>query len=227
MRVLLVEDSARLRKTVGLALRRSGYSVDTAADGEEGLWLANSHGYDAIVLDLLLPKRSGLDIVRELRRAGSTTHILILTALDAVDDRVAGLRAGADDYLPKPFALEELIARVEALCRRAYGSKQPVLRVSDLEVDTAARTVRRATEGVELTAREYQLLEYLMRRKGEVVSRAEIEEHIYDGHVDPMSNVVDSAVCVLRKKIAVDESSAPLIHTRRGLGYILGETDGR
>lgn len=227
MRVLLVEDSARLRKTVSLALRRSGFSVDAAEDGEEGLWLAQSHDYDAIVLDLMLPKIGGLEVVRELRKRGKGTHILILTALDAVDDRVAGLKAGADDYLPKPFALEELIARVEALCRRAYGSKQPVLRVADLEVDTGARAARRAGVALVLTAREYQLLEYLMRRRDEVVSRTEIEEHIYDGHVDPMSNVVDSAVCVLRKKIVAGGSTVPLIHTRRGLGYVLGEGERR
>ena len=227
MRVLLVEDSARLRKTVSMALRRSGFSVDAAEDGEEGLWLAQSHDYDAIVLDLMLPKLGGLEVVRELRKRGKATHILILTALDAVEDRVAGLKAGADDYLPKPFALEELIARVEALCRRAYGSKQTVLRVADLEVDTGARTARRAGVALELTAREYHLLEYLMRRRDEVVSRSEIEEHIYDGHVDPMSNVVDSAVCVLRKKIVAGGSAAPLIHTRRGLGYLLGEGERR
>ncbi|OIR04059.1 transcriptional activator protein CzcR [mine drainage metagenome] len=227
MRVLLVEDSARLRKTVSMALRRSGFSVDAAEDGEEGLWLAQSHDYDAIVLDLMLPKLGGLEVVHELRKRGKATHILILTALDAVEDRVAGLKAGADDYLPKPFALEELIARVEALCRRAYGSKQTVLRVADLEVDTGARTARRAGVALELTAREYQLLEYLMRRRDEVVSRSEIEEHIYDGHVDPMSNVVDSAVCVLRKKIVAGGSAAPLIHTRRGLGYLLGEGERR
>ncbi len=227
MRVLLVEDSARLRKTVSMALRRSGFSVDAAEDGEEGLWLAQSHDYDAIVLDLMLPKLGGLEVVHELRKRGKATHILILTALDAVEDRVAGLKAGADDYLPKPFALEELIARVEALCRRAYGSKQTVLRVADLEVDTGARTARRAGVALELTAREYHLLEYLMRRRDEVVSRSEIEEHIYDGHVDPMSNVVDSAVCVLRKKIVAGGSAAPLIHTRRGLGYLLGEGERR
>ena len=227
MRILFVEDSARLRKTVGMALRRSGFSVDIAEDGEEGLWLAQSHDYDAIVLDLMLPKLGGLEVVHELRKRGKATHILILTALDAVEDRVAGLKAGSDDYLPKPFALEELIARVEALCRRAYGSKQTVLRVADLEVDTGARTARRAGVALELTAREYHLLEYLMRRRDEVVSRSEIEEHIYDGHVDPMSNVVDSAVCVLRKKIVAGGSAAPLIHTRRGLGYLLGEGERR
>jgi DNA-binding response OmpR family regulator len=226
MRLLLVEDSVRLQRSLAAALRRSGYAVDVAGDGEEGLWLAESSDYDAIVLDLMLPKRDGLDVLRTLRAHRKPTHILLLTARDAVSDRVTGLEAGADDYLVKPFALEELLARVQALCRRAYGSKQPKMVVTDLEIDPAALRVNRAGQPIELTAREYQLLEYLVRRRGEVVSRAEIEAHIYDGQVDPMSNVVDSAICSLRKKIAVAGSSRPLIHTRRGLGYVLEDFDG-
>ena len=221
MRVLLVEDSPRLQRNIATALRSSGYAVDTAADGDEGLWLAESHDYDAIVLDIMLPKRDGLDVLRTLRARGRPAHVLLLTARDTVADRVTGLQAGADDYLVKPFALEELLARVQALCRRAYGTKEPRLAVADLEIDPIARTVRRAGQPVELTAREYQLLEYLARRRGEVVSRTDIEAHIYDGLVDPMSNVVDSAVCSLRKKIANTPAAAPLIHTRRGLGYVL------
>ena len=224
MRILVVEDSARLQRTLGTALRRSGYAVDCAGDGEEGLWLAESNDYDAIVLDVMLPKRDGLDVLRTLRERGKSTHVLLLTARDTVADRVTGLSAGADDYLVKPFALEELLARVQALCRRAYGTKQPRLSVADLELDPAARTARRGGRPVELTAREFQLLEYLARRHGEVVTRTEIEAHIYDGQVDPMSNVVDSAICVLRKKLAVTSDAAPLIHTRRGLGYILAPT---
>jgi DNA-binding response OmpR family regulator len=221
MRILVVEDSARLQRSLGTALRRSGYAVDLAGDGEEGLWLAESNDYDAIVLDVMLPKRDGLDVLRTLRARGKPTHVLLLTARDTVADRVTGLSVGADDYLVKPFALEELLARVQALCRRAYGTKQPRLNVADLELDPAARTVRRAGQAIELTAREFQLLEYLTRRAGEVVSRSDIEAHIYDGHVDPMSNVVDSAICMLRKKLAVADDAAPLIHTRRGHGYVL------
>lgn len=221
MRVLFVEDSPRLQRSVSTALRRSGYAVDTAGDGEEGLWLAQSHDYDAIVLDIMLPKRDGLEVVRALRAAGRQVHILLLTARDTVPDRVTGFAAGADDYLIKPFAIEELLARVQALCRRAYGSKQNRLVVADLEIDFAARSVRRAGRLVELTAREYQLLEYLLQRLGAVVSRTDIEEHIYDGQVDPMSNVVDSAICSLRKKLAVTSEATQLIHTRRGLGYVL------
>ncbi len=220
MRILVVEDSPRLQRTLGTALRKSGYAVDLASDGEEGLWLAQEHAYDAIVLDVMLPKRDGLSMLAELRRAGRTVHVLLLTARDTVNDRVQGLQAGADDYLVKPFALEELLARVQALCRRAYGTKQPRLTIADLEIDPLARAVQRAGLAIELTAREYLLLEYLAHRQGEVVSRPEIEEHIYDGQVDPMSNVVDSAICGLRKKLGV-AGAAALIHTRRGLGYVL------
>ena len=220
MRLLLVEDSARLQRTLGTALRKSGYAVDTAGDGEEGQWLAESHDYDVIVLDVMLPKRDGLAVLANLRRQGRATHVLLLTARDTVADRVQGLRAGADDYLVKPFALDELLARVEALCRRAYGTKQPRLAIADLEIDTLARRASRAGLPLDLTAREYLLLEYLARRRGQVVTRAEIEEHIYDEQADPLSNVVDSSVCGLRKKLAA-ASDAPLIHTRRGLGYVL------
>ncbi len=222
MRVLLVEDSVRLQRSLGTALRKSGYAVDVAADGEAGLWQAQSNDFDVIILDLMLPKRDGLSVLAELRRQGKSTHVLLLTARDTVADRVQGLQTGADDYLVKPFALEELLARVQALCRRAYGSKQSRVAIADLEIDTLARTARRAGQAIVLTAREYHLLEYLARRRGQVVSRSEIEEHIYDDQVDPMSNVVDSAICSLRKKLGA-ASDAPLIRTRRGLGYVLEE----
>jgi DNA-binding response OmpR family regulator len=220
MRVLLVEDSARLQQSITAALRRSGYAVDSGADGEDGLWQAESNDYDAIVLDLMLPKIDGLEVLRRLRAKGKMTPVLLLTAKDTVDDRVRGLNEGADDYLVKPFALEELLARVQALCRRKYSVKATRLEFGDLTIDTAAKKVWRAQQLIELTSREYSLLEYLANRKGAVVSRAEIEEHIYDGLVDPMSNVVDSAICILRRKLA-DPNPAPLIHTRRGQGYVL------
>ena len=223
MRVLVVEDSARLQRSLGTALRKSGYAVDLASDGEEGLWLAESHDYDVIILDIMLPKRDGLSVLMTLREHGRTTHVLLLTARDTVPDRVKGLRAGADDYLIKPFDLEELLARVQSLCRRAYGSKQAVIKVGDMEIDTLGRRVKRGRYPIDLTAREYLLLEYLVRRRGQVVTRAEIEEHIYDGQVDPMSNVVDSAICSVRKKLAV-AGDEPLIHTRRGLGYALDQS---
>jgi len=220
VKVLLVEDSPRLQMSVGRALRKAGYTVDITGDGEDGLWKAESNEYDAIVLDIMLPKLDGLSLLRQLRQKGRVTHVLLLTAKDTVEDRVHGLQLGADDYLVKPFALDELLARVEALCRRAYGQKQTRLVIADLEIDTVAKEVFRAGQPVKLKPREYLLLEYLARRSGQVVTHSDIEAHIYDDGVDPMSNVVESAICQLRKKISAF-NSAPLIHTRHGLGYIL------
>jgi len=220
MRVLLVEDSARLQQTVGDALRRSGYAVDVSADGEDGLWRAENNDYDVIVLDIMLPKMDGLTLLKSLRKNGKATHVLLLTARDRVEDRVSGLRSGADDYLVKPFALEELLARVESLCRRAYGSKQNLITIADLEIDTAGKKVWRAGHPVKLKPREYQLLEYLAHRSGEVVTQTEIEAHLYHDDAEPMSNVVESALSSLRRKLS-QANPAPLIQTRRGLGYIL------
>jgi DNA-binding response OmpR family regulator len=220
MRVLLIEDSERLQRSVATALRRSGFAVDVAGDGEEGLWRAESGSYDVIVLDLMLPKLSGLVLLQELRRRGDTTHVLVLTAKDTVEDRVHGLQSGADDYLVKPFALEEFLARVQALCRRQYQQKDPRLLIGDLEIDTARRTVKRGERALPLAPREYRLLEYLARRCGEVVSRTDIWEHVYDEHTEPMSNAVDVAVCTLRKKLD-PPGTAPMLRTRRGMGYVL------
>ena len=224
MRVLVVDDSERLRRSIGTALRKSGYAVDTAANGEDGLHLAESTDYDVLVLDVMLPKIDGLSMLARLRPQKPAIHVLMLTAKDAVSDRVRGLQAGADDYLVKPFALEELLARVQTLCRRSYGIKDPRIVVGDLTVDTAARSVTRAGRPVSLKPREYALLEYLALRAGHVVSRSEIESHIYDDLVDPMSNVVDSAISVLRKHLAV-KGAPPLIHTRHGHGYVLMAPD--
>ena len=220
MRVLIVEDSARLRQTLITWLRRNGLAVDASADGEEGLWLASNNDYDAIVLDIMLPKLDGLALLQKLRKQGRQTHVLLLTAKDTVPDRVKGLELGADDYLVKPFALEELLARVMALCRRAYGNKSAVLALADLEIDTVARKVMRAGKQIALQAREYALLEYLVRRQGQIVTRTEIEEHIYGAAVETASNAVDSAICSLRQKLG-EANPAPLIQTRRGLGYEL------
>jgi DNA-binding response OmpR family regulator len=224
MRLLLVEDSKRLQRSIGAGLRRAGYAVDVAGDGEEGLALAETSEYDVIVLDLMLPKLDGLSLLRKLRAGGRDTHVLILTARDRVDDRVTGLRAGADDFLVKPFAFDELLARIEALVRRRHGRKNPLIRVGPLEIDTSARSVRRAGEALALTAREYAILEYLAARSGQVVSRAEIEEHVYDGRAELTSNAVDSAICALRRRIDADGAPS-LIETRRGLGYVLGGED--
>jgi DNA-binding response OmpR family regulator len=222
MRVLVVEDSKRLQGYVAKGLRNAGYAVDVADDGEDGLWLAESNDYDVIVLDLMLPKMDGITVLQRLRDQDNKTHILILTARDTVDDRVHGLKQGADDYLVKPFDLKELLARVEALARRSYDVKSPRIIIGDLRIDITARKVTLKGEVVDLKPREYALLEYLALRKGEVVTRTAIEEHIYDERAEAMSNVVDSAVCILRKKI--DQPGQPsMIHTRRGMGYIFEE----
>lgn len=222
MRVLLVEDSERLRDSIGIALRNSNYAVDTSADGEEGLWLARANDYDTIILDIMLPGIDGLTLLREYRASGGETQVLLLTAKSSVEERVYGLRNGADDYLVKPFALEELLARVDVLCRRQYGNKQKVIQIGDLCLQLNLKQAERGGVVIDLTPREYRLLEYLASRRNQVVSRQEIEAHIYDDLVEPMSNVVDSAICALRRKIGGLES-APLIHTRRGLGYIMEE----
>jgi DNA-binding response OmpR family regulator len=221
VRVLLVEDSVRLQSAIGKALRKSGYAFDLSGDGEEGLWLAESNDYDVIILDIMLPKLDGLSLLRRLRKKGRQTPVLLLTAKDTVDDRVKGLQTGADDYLIKPFALVELLARVQVLCRRQYESKTNQLVIADLKIDLTAHAATRAGEPLDLTAREFRLLEYLGLRHGHIVTRSEIENHLYDGSADLMSNAVDSAICTLRKKL--ETAGPPLIHTRRGLGYMLKE----
>ena len=215
MRLLLIEDSKRLLSSLTRGLRKAGFSVDATGDGREGLWFAESNDYDAIVLDLMLPSLDGLAVLQRLRKQ-KDTHVLILTAKDTVADRVQGLEKGADDYLVKPFAFEELLARLQALCRRSYRRKDPRVVIGPLEIDLVKKSARCDGEPLELASREFMLLEYLAMRQGELVTRAEIEQHIYDDQVEPMSNVVDSAICVLRKKLR-----HPLIQTRRGLGYIL------
>jgi DNA-binding response OmpR family regulator len=220
MRLLLIEDSARLQSSVGRGLRKAGYAVDVSGDGEDGLWLAESNEYDVIILDLMLPKLDGLALLRRLREKQNGTHVLILTARDTVENRVNGLQAGADDYLIKPFAFEELLARVQALCRRSYHRKNPKIGIGDLEIDTAARVATRKGKTIELTPREFTLLEYLAVRCGEVVSRSEIEAHIYPDAADLMSNTVDSAICILRKKLGLSGVSTR-IQTRRGMGYVI------
>jgi len=222
MRVLVVEDELRVRSFLERGLREAGFVVDAAEDGETGLGLALVHPYDAIVLDLMLPKRDGLSVLRELRAAGRATPVLVLTARDEVDDRVRGLDVGADDYLPKPFAFAELLARVRALLRR--GSARPsLIRVDDLHIDLLSRKVERAGVRIDLTQKEFALLEYLARHTGEVVTRTMISEHVWDMNFDSFSNVIDVYIRYLRRKI--DEPfGTKLIHTRRGVGYVLTAT---
>jgi DNA-binding response OmpR family regulator len=202
-------------------LRDDGYAVDLTFDGNEALHLATSNPYDAIVLDLMLPGRDGFGIIQTLRRREVRTPVLCLTARDAVADRVKGLDLGADDYLVKPFAWEELLARVRSLVRRGHGQRSATIVVGDLEIDTARKSARRGDVQIELSAREYALLEYLAHRQGQVVSRSDIWEHLYDQHDETTSNVVDVYIGYLRNKID-REFPTKLIHTRRGQGYLLG-----
>ncbi|RFC52677.1 MAG: two-component system, OmpR family, copper resistance phosphate regulon response regulator CusR [Verrucomicrobia bacterium] len=222
MKVLVVEDNEPLRRSISQRLRESGFAVDETGDGPEGLWLATENKYAVAILDLMLPGLDGIELLRKMRKQNEDSSVLIITARDQVGDRVAGLDAGADDYLVKPFALDELMARVRALTRRAHSVKNPILKVGDLEIDTRRRAASRGGEAIDLTAREYALLELLALRAGEVVSRAEIWEQLYDFNQDPESNVVDVFVAYLRRKIE-REGKPKLIHTRRGMGYILEE----
>ena len=224
MRVLIVEDDQLLRDALRQALEESGSAVDTAADGEDGLWHAQSGVHDVIVLDLMLPRIDGLTVLSRIRQAGLNMPILILTARDTVPDRVRGLDLGADDYLVKPFALSELLARVRALVRREYNRKDPVMRFDDVEIDTAGRQVRRGGQVIPLSAREYAVLAFMAFRANQVVSRTEIWAHVYDDCSVPESNVVDVHIARLRRKIERPDRPA-LIHTHRGLGYLFGLAD--
>ena len=221
MYVLLVEDDPRIARVVERALGEAGHRVDVVYDGDEGQMRGESGAYDLIVLDVMLPRRSGLEVAAELRKAKVRTPILMLTARDAVADRVAGLDAGADDYLTKPFALEELLARVRALGRRAGdGAEENVLRVGDLSLDLGRREAQRGERTVELTAKEFDLLAYLMRNAGQVLTRSQIVDHVWGYDAETTSNVVEIYVHYLRDKIDRD-SPRPLIRTIRGVGYTI------
>ena len=221
MKILVVEDDRETASYLVKGLSESGFTVDRAGDGGEGLFFATSGNYDAIVLDRMLPSMDGLAMLGALRATGIATPALILSALGSVDDRVKGLRAGGDDYLVKPFAFSELLARIEALMRR--GTVTPAttkLRVADLELDLLTRTVRRGGRLIEVLPREFRLLEYLMRNAGHVVTRTMLLEHVWDYHFDPQTNVIDVHISRLRQKI--DKSfDHPLLHTVRGAGYCL------
>jgi len=220
MRLLVIEDYRPLRQSLEKGLHEAGFAVDTTRDGQEGLWYATSNEYDVIILDLMLPNVDGLEILKRLRAKGRRSHVLVLTAKDTVQDRVKGLDMGADDYLVKPFAFEELLARIRALLRRSYRRKNPRIRIKDLHIDLTAQTIRRGREEIQLTPREYALLEYLAVRSGQTVSRSDIWEHVYEFRSTASSNVVDVYIGYLRKKI--ERRGKPvLIHTVRGRGYRL------
>lgn len=220
MRILLVEDEPNAARMLAKGLREEAYAVDVAGDGERALELAYLNDYDLIILDVMLPGKDGFDVCRDLRTAGSAVPVMMLTARDAVEDRVEGLDSGADDYLLKPFEFEELLARVRALLRRKPALYREVIVVADLSMDTRARRVSRGGKELDLTGKEFALLEYLVRHAGEVVGRAEISEHVWDQSYDPFSKVIDVFIQRLRRK--VDEGHpVKLIRTRRGEGYVL------
>jgi DNA-binding response OmpR family regulator len=220
MRMLLVEDHKPLRRALQQGLEEEGFAVDVAADGQEGDFKARTAEYDVIILDLMLPREDGLSLIQRWRKDGMTTHILVLTARSGMDDKVKGLDLGADDYMTKPFELEELLARLRALIRRGHQVKSPVMRIHDLEIDTASRTVKRGGKTIHLTPREYALLEFLAFHRGKVATRTMIWEHLYDEQDENTSNVVDVYIRYLRNKI--DKGyDPPLILTRWGEGYML------
>jgi two-component system OmpR family response regulator len=221
MRALIIEDDATIAEFVARGLREAGFAVDRASDGEEGLEAALQQPYDLAIVDLMLPKRDGLSIIDELRRRGRTMPVLILSARRSVDDRVTGLQAGGDDYLTKPFAFAELLARVQALVRRATRTPDPTsLAVGDLSLDLLTRKVVRAGTSIDLRPREFALLEYLMRNAGKVVSKTMILSHVWDYSFDPQTNIVDVLVSRLRDKID-RPFEKKLLQTVRGVGYVL------
>lgn len=224
MRCLLVEDYTPLRENIVECLREEGYVVDSSATGDEGLWFARNHPYDVILLDIMLPGIDGLSILRKLREVQDKTPVLVISALDSVGQRVEGLDSGADDYLVKPFALAEMMARVRVLVRRKYDMETAVVRIGGLEINANTRTVTRDGKAIMLTPREYMLLEYLACRAGQVVSRRDIWEHVYEDHEGGTSNAVDVYIGYLRKKLNVG-NLPELIHTRRGFGYVLSLAD--
>ncbi|HEY2961709.1 MAG TPA: response regulator transcription factor [Pyrinomonadaceae bacterium] len=220
MRILVVEDDSRMANVIAKGLRENSYAVDIAQDGDAGLYQTSINDYDVIILDVLLPKHDGFEVCRELRLRGNTTPVLMLTARAAIDDRITGFDAGADDYLTKPFSFRELLARIHALLRRDSQLRPDVLEIGDLVLDCVSHRVYRANHEVQLTAKEYALLEYLARRAGQLVSRAEIAAHVWDDTFDPFSNTIEVYMNRLRKKID-DNHPTKLLHTRRGEGYTL------
>ena len=222
MKLLVIEDDRTVGQYVKRGLSEAGSQVDLVADGAEGLRVASEGHYDVVVLDLRLPTMDGREVLRTLRDRGNAVPVLVLTAQDAVDFKVQALRMGADDYVTKPFALEELLARVEALGRRPKALAPPLLRVGDLVLDTGSREVRRGARAIDLTPKEYAVLEYLVRHRGRVMPRTLITEYAWDYHFDPGTNIVDVVITRLRKKI--DQGREPrLIHTVRGVGYVVKE----
>ena len=220
MRILLVEDEPSAARMLAKGLREQGYAVDLSNDGERALYQTSINDYDLVILDVMLPRRDGFEVCREMRAEGSVVPVLMLTARDAVDDRIAGLDSGADDYLIKPFDFRELLARTRALLRRAESLHPETIKIADLEIETRSRLVRRANRPIQLTLKEYVLLEYFARNADRVISRAEIAEHVWDDNFDVFSNLIEVYVQRLRRKID-DGHQLKLFQTRRGEGYVL------
>jgi two-component system copper resistance phosphate regulon response regulator CusR len=220
MRILLVEDEPSAAAVLAKGLREQTYAVDVAPDGETALEQEYVNDYDLIILDVMLPRKDGIEVCRQLRSEGSNVPVLMLTARDTVENRIEGLDAGADDYLVKPFHFHELLARIRALSRRKPLLRQDLIEIADLSINTPTRQVRRSGTSIELTAKEYALLEYLASRAGEVVARSDIAEHVWDENFDPFSNLIEVYIQRLRRKID-DDHSLKLIRTRRGAGYLL------
>ncbi|MDQ2937398.1 MAG: response regulator transcription factor [Acidobacteriota bacterium] len=224
MRILLVEDDRRIARFVTKGLREQSYAVDVTGDGEDAIYKLSVNDYDAVILDVMIPGRDGFHVCRDLRSAGIAVPVIMLTARDTVQDRITGLDSGADDYLTKPFAVTELLARLRALLRRGRAIRPASILIADLSLDTRAQRATRGGRELSLTSKEYALLEYLAREQGRVVSRAEIAEHVWDENFDPLTNLIDVHINRLRRKVD-DGFSQKLIHTRRGAGYMLASLE--
>ena len=224
MKILVVEDEKDLNNIITKHLKKNNFSVDSVFDGEEALEYLNYGDYDVIILDIMIPKVNGYEVVKNLRANKNETAVLMLTARDAIDDKIKGLDLGADDYLVKPFDFRELIARIRVLVRRKYGNVSNKIQIDDLVVDISKKSVRRAGKNIELTGKEYEVLEYLVQNKGRVLSRDKIRDSVWDYGYEGESNIIDVLIKNIRKKIDIGDSK-PLIHTKRGLGYVLKEEE--
>ena len=222
MKILLVEDEIDLNNIVTKYLKKNGYSVDSVFDGEEALDYLKSGEYDLVILDIMLPKINGFEVIKELRNKGNHTSVLMLTARDSADDKVKGLDLGADDYLVKPFDFNELLARMRAVVRRKYGNSSNNLTIGDLVLDTSKKSITRGEKEIELTGKEYEVLEYLMQNKNRILSREQIKQHVWDYNYEGDSNIIDVLIKNIRKKIDVEDGKQ-IIYTKRGLGYVIRE----
>ena len=222
MKILLVEDEIDLNNIVTKYLKKNGYSVDSVFDGEEALDYLKSGEYDLVILDIMLPKINGFEVIKELRNKGNHTSVLMLTARDSADDKVKGLDLGADDYLVKPFDFNELLARMRAVVRRKYGNSSNNLTIGDLVLNTSKKSITRGEKEIELTGKEYEVLEYLMQNKNRILSREQIKQHVWDYNYEGDSNIIDVLIKNIRKKIDVEDGKQ-IIYTKRGLGYVIRE----